>query len=92
MQVGAGAETGIDEPLRLEFLACVPITLLLVFGTLIDDRTCPFEAEPLKVAHDRIDMLLLGAIGVKVFDAQHHLIGNERRDKRREDIADMEPS
>lgn len=92
MQVGAGAETGIDEPLRLELLACTPIPFLLLFSTLIDDRTCPFEAEPLKIAHNRIDMLLLGAIGVKVFDAQHHLIGNERRDKGREDIADMEPS
>ena len=70
----------------------MPVAFLLVFGTLIDDRTCPFEAEPLKIAHDRIDMLLLGALGVKVFDAQHHLLGNERRDKRREDIADMEPS
>ena len=92
MQVGAGAEAGIHEPLRLELLACVPITLLLLFSTLIDDRIGPFEAEPLKIAHDRIDMLLLGAIGVKIFDAQHHLIGNERCDKRREDIADMEPS
>lgn len=92
MQVGTGTEAGIHEPLRLKHLARMPVAFLLVFGTLIDDRTCPFEAEPLKIAHDRIDMLLLGAIGVKVFDAQHHLIGNEGRDKRREDIADMEPS
>ena len=92
MQVSAGAETGIHESLCLERLACMPIAFLPVFGALIDDLTCPFEPEPLKIAHDRIDMRLLGTIRVKVFDAQHHLIGNDRRDKRREDIADMEPS
>ena len=78
--------------MRLKLLACTQIVFLLVFGTLIDDHIDPFEAKPCQIAHDRIDMLLLGAIGVKVFDAQHHLIGNERRDKGREDIADMEPS
>lgn len=90
MQVSTGAETGIHEPLRLERLACTQIARLLLFGALIDDRICPFETEPLKIAHDRIDMLLLGTIGVKIFDTQHHLIGNERRDKRSEDIANME--
>lgn len=91
MQVGTGAEAGIHESLRLEHLACTQVAFLLLFGTLIDDRTCPFKAEPLKIAHDRIDMLLLGTIGVKIFDTQHHLISNERRDKGSEDIADMEP-
>lgn len=92
MQVGARAEAGIHEPLRLEHLACMLVAFLLVWGTLMDDRIDPFEPEPCQIAHDRIDMLLLGAIRIEVFDAQHHLIGNERRDKGREDIADMEPS
>ncbi len=92
--LGAGAEAGIDEALRLQ-----PIERLGIERQplrLVEHLAVPFEAEPEQVLEDAVDIFGPDAAGIDVLDPKQEgpvpLAREIVREQRRISVAEMQPS
>ena len=92
--LGAGAETGIDQPVSLQ-----PVERLLVkLGPLgLDDRLAiDRQPEPIEILENAVDKLRPAAAGVEIFDPQQEFAaarpGMGMTEHRRKGMAEVQPS